>query len=142
MGFPGATLLTNAQLLELPCDLLVPAALENQITEANAERIQARVVLELANGPTTPEADDVLLQRGIVVIPDILANAGGVIVSTFEWEQNLLQQHWSEKDVLHKLQKVLSTEATMVWQYAKKYSTDLRRAAFILALERLDTSKG
>ena len=137
VGFPGATLLTNRQLLELSCDLLVPAALENQITEANAQNIQARVIVELANGPTTPEADDILWGRGISVIPDILANAGGVVVSTFEWEQNLQGQHWSEKDVLARLQKVLSTEALEVWQYAQKYTTDLRRGAFILALERL-----
>src|SRR3990167_8262339 len=102
-GFPGAKKVTNEGILELPADVLIPAALENQITGENVGRINTRVILELANGPTTPEADDALFARGIQVIPDILANAGGVVVSTFEWEQNLKGEHWSEKEVLDKL---------------------------------------
>ena len=136
-GFPGSSSLTNAELLELPCDLLIPAALENQITEQNADRIQARVVLELANGPITPEADDLLFQRGIQVIPDILANAGGVTVSCFEWEQNRSGTHLSEAEVSKKLSMVMRAAAHQVWHTAHTYKTDLRRAAFIVALERL-----
>ena len=136
-GFPEATQISNAALLELPCDVLIPAALEHQITKLNADRIQANVVLELANGPTTPEADDILFAKGTVVIPDILANAGGVVVSTFEWEQNLTGEHWTEEDVFQKLEKLLSKEAANIWQRAQELKTDVRRAAFIVALERL-----
>lgn len=137
-GFPGVRQVTNAELLTAAADVLVPAALENQITEHNANDIQAAVVLELANGPTTPEADDLLLARGIRVIPDILANAGGVIVSTFEWEQNLRSEHWSEAQVYEKLQHIMRDEAHNLWARAEELGTDLRRAAFIIALERLE----
>ncbi len=136
-GRPSAREISNAELLELSCDVLVPSALENQITKENAPRIKAKVVLELANGPTTPEADDILFARGIPVIPDILANAGGVIVSTFEWEQNLKGEHWAESAVFTKLRNILSKEAGGVWQRAQALKTDLRRAAFVVALERL-----
>ncbi len=139
-GFPGAHNIPNERLLELSCDVLVPAALENQLTASNAPSIKARMVLELANGPTTPEADDILFARGIPVIPDILANAGGVIVSTFEWEQNLKKQHWSEKKVFEKLQAILRREALGIAAKAKRLKTDLRRAAFLVALERLEVA--
>ena len=135
-GFPARTI-SNAELLELECDVLVPAALENQITAENAPRIKARMVLELANGPTTPEADDILLAKGIMVVPDILANAGGVAVSTFEWEQNLKNERWGEKEVVEKLRTQLSPEALNVHARADLLHTDLRRAAFIVALERI-----
>ncbi len=137
-GFPGAKQISNDKLLELPCDVLIPAALENQITKKNAKKIKAKVVLELANGPTSTEADDFLFKKGISVVPDILANAGGVVVSTFEWEQNLKGEHWTEKDVLGRLRKLLERESKNVWDKSKKLKTDLRRAAFTLALERLD----
>ncbi len=139
-GFPGAQELSNKDLLELPCDVLIPAALENQITQENAGKIQAKVVLELANGPTSTEADDILFKKGIAVIPDILANAGGVVVSTYEWEQNLKGEHWSEKDVLDKLRVLLTQESNNVWERSVKLKTDLRRAAFALALERLEAA--
>ena len=138
--FPDAKQVSNEKLLELSCDVLIPAALENQITASNAGRIKARVVLELANGPTSTEADDLLFKKGIHVVPDILANAGGVVVSTYEWEQNLKNEHWSEKEVLGKLQKLLEREAENVWQTSKKLKTDLRRAAFAVALERLEAA--
>jgi glutamate dehydrogenase/leucine dehydrogenase len=117
--------------------VLVPAALESQITGVNGSKIQTRLVLELANGPTTPEADDILFARGIHVIPDILANAGGVTVSTFEWEQNLKGEHWSEVDVNSRLEKIMHAEASNVYEKSKALHTDMRRAAFIVAMERL-----
>jgi len=118
--------------------VLIPAALENQITKKNAKNIKAKVVLELANGPTSTEADDILFKKGIAVIPDILANSGGVVVSTYEWEQNLKGEHWSEKEVLKKLRTLLARESKNVYDRSKKLKTDLRRAAFALALERLE----
>jgi len=138
VGFPGAREITNAELLELSCDVLIPAALENQITSENAARIHAQMILELANGPTTPEADDQLFGRGIAVVPDILANAGGVVVSTFEWEQNLADTHWSEEEVNTKLGELLTRESLAVMRRARELSTDLRRGAYALALDRLE----
>ncbi len=140
IGFSGAQTFDGETLLEEPCDLLIPAALENQITQDNAERIKAKVVLELANGPTTPEADDLLFARGIPVVPDILANAGGVTVSTFEWEQNLKKEHWSEQDVFDKLKMIMDREALAIADRATQLNTDLRRAAFVIALERIQTA--
>lgn len=136
--FPDAEPISNEKLLELPCDVLIPAALENQLTKENAADVRAKVVLELANGPTSTEADDILFGRGIMVIPDILANSGGVVVSTYEWEQNLKNEHWDEKDVLDKLRALLTRESGNVWERSVKLKTDLRRAAFALALERLE----
>jgi glutamate dehydrogenase/leucine dehydrogenase len=136
--FPGGEIIENSDLLELECDLLIPAALENQITAENAPRIKAKAVLELANGPTTPEADDILFKKGIGIVPDILANSGGVVVSTFEWEQNLKGEHWSEMDVFARLKELLDRESHNVAQKADALHTDLRRGAFALALERLE----
>lgn len=133
--------ITNQELLELPVDVLVPAALENQITKDNAAKINAKVVLELANGPTTPDADDILFARGTPVIPDVLANSGGVVVSTFEWEQNLKGEHWSEADVNKKLKEILEREAKTIAGCAAELKTDLRRAAFIVALKRLEEAQ-
>jgi glutamate dehydrogenase/leucine dehydrogenase len=137
-GFPGSKSITNEELLELPCDVLIPAALENQITEKNAKNIKAKLIVELANGPTTPEADDILFQRGIPVVPDILANAGGVTVSTFEWEQNLKSEHWTEQQVHEKLNKIMEEETELIYNRSKELNTDLRRTAFIVALERIE----
>ncbi|MDP2631516.1 MAG: Glu/Leu/Phe/Val dehydrogenase [Candidatus Uhrbacteria bacterium] len=141
LDFEGAENITNEQLLELECGVLVPAALENVITEENAARIKAKVVLELANGPTTPEADDILFEKGVQVVPDVLANSGGVTVSYFEWDQNMKGEHWSEEDVDAKLKELMHGAAEEVWARKLKYSTDLRRGAFILALERLDSAR-
>lgn len=137
-GFPGSRKITNEELLTTECDVLIPAAMESQITEKNAHNIKAKLVMELANGPTTPEADDILFERGIPVIPDILANAGGVTVSTFEWEQNLKGEHWSEVDVFAKLKIIMEREALEIFEKAQLLKTDLRRAAFIVALERIE----
>ncbi len=136
-GFPDAKEISNAELLELNVDFLVPAALENQITGDNAPKISAKMILELANGPTTPEADEILHERGIAVVPDILANAGGVVVSTFEWEQNLAKENWSEEKVLEKLKETLVPQAELIWQKAEAAKIPLRVAAFVVALERL-----
>lgn len=141
-GFPGSRTVTNAELLEVECDVLIPAALENQITGENAERVRAKVVLELANGPTTPEADEILYKRGIPVVPDILANAGGVTVSTFEWEQNLKNEKWTEEQVFEKLTKIMEQEALTIFEKSVELKTDLRRAAFVVALERLEKAMG
>ena len=138
VGFNGSKTITNDELLELKCDVLIPSALENQITEKNANNIKAKVVIELANGPTTTLADDILFSKGIAVIPDILANAGGVTVSTFEWEQNLKNEHWSEEKVLEKLKTIMDTQSDIVFDKAKSLNTDMRRAAFIVALERIE----
>ncbi len=138
-GFPESTNLTNEELLEVECDVLVPAAFENQITDANAPKVHTKAILELANGPITPEADEILFKKGIPIMPDVLANSGGVTVSCFEWEQNLKGEHWSEKEVFDKLLIMMNDAAQKVFENGKKYSTDLRRGAFILALERIES---
>ena len=135
--FPGAKSITNEELLELPCDLLIPAAFENVINEKNADKIKAKAIMELANGPITPEADEILFQKGIPVIPDILANSGGVTVSYFEWDQNLKSEHWSEKEVFEKLKPMMQDASREILKRSREYNTDLRRGAFILALERI-----
>jgi len=141
-GFPGSRTVTNMELLELECDVLIPAALENQITIDNAKNIKAKFILELANGPITPEADEILFAKNIPVVPDILANSGGVTVSTFEWEQNLKGEHWSEADVFAKLKEVLDRESMVVYEKSISAKTDIRRAAFIVALERIAKAMG
>lgn len=129
--------ITNAEMLELPCDFLVPAALGNQITSENAERIQARVVIEGANGPTTPEADRILNEAGVFLVPDILANAGGVIVSYFEWVQDLQSFFWSEDEVNQKLERVLISAFDEVVHTAKTRKVDMRTAAYIIGVGRV-----
>lgn len=136
-NFEGSENISNKDLLELECGLLVPAALGGVITKENAGRIRGKVILELANGPVTPEADDILFEKGIHVIPDILANAGGVTVSYFEWEQNVKDEHWDESEVENRLKSIMIEAARAVLERKEKYGVDFRRAAFILALERL-----
>lgn len=136
-GFPDSKEITNEELLALQCDVLIPAAFENQITDKNANYINAKVIVELANGPTMPEADEILFKKRITIIPDILANSGGVTVSCFEWEQNLKGEHWSEKEVFEKLNALLTESSKKIVKIAKELNTDLRRGAFILALERI-----
>ncbi len=136
-GYAGSKKITNEELLALPVDILVPAALENQITAANADAVKAKLIVELANGPTTPEADAVLFKKGIVVAPDILANAGGVTVSYFEQAQNASNYYWSEAEVLEKLKKIMVEAFDSVWEKKEKYAVDLRTAAFVLAVERV-----
>ena len=129
--------ITNAELLELEVDVLAPCALENQITSENADRIKAKVVAEGANGPTTPEADEILFKKGIVVIPDILANSGGVVVSYFEWVQNLQSYYWSFEEVQQKEDALLSGAFEDVWALADEYKVDLRNAAYMKSIERI-----
>ena len=136
-GFGDSKDITNEELLETECDLLIPAAFENQITSANADKVKAKAILELANGPIAPEADEILFSKNIPIVPDILANSGGVTVSYFEWDQNLKGEHWSEKEVFDKLQPMLDDSAKKILAKAKESNTDLRRGAFILALERI-----
>jgi len=136
-AFPGGKPVTNAQLLELPVDILVPAALENQITGDNAERIQAKIVAEAANGPTTPEADDILFARGRVVIPDILANAGGVTVSYFEWVQDFNTFFWDDDEVDRRLEAYMKRAYTSTAEKAAHHKCSLRGGAYVLAVQRV-----
>ncbi|HUT93209.1 MAG TPA: Glu/Leu/Phe/Val dehydrogenase [Thermoguttaceae bacterium] len=131
---------TNEELLELDCDLLVPAALENQITADNVDRIRAPVILEMANGPTTSRADAVLAERGVLVVPDILANAGGVTVSYFEWAQNRQGYYWSVDDVHRRLHRIMAREFAAVYDFAAQHAIDLRTAAYAHALNRIGTA--
>ena len=128
---------SNEELLELNVDVLVPAALENQITVANAKQIKAQVILELANGPTTPEADEILNKKGVLIVPDILANAGGVTVSYFEQVQNAMNYYWEETEVLDKMKKIMVDSFEAVWETKEKYNIPMRTAAFVLAVERI-----
>lgn len=136
-NFPGAENISNAEMLELPCELLIPAAFENVLTKSNADKIKARAILELANGPTTPEADKILRKRRIPAIPDILANSGGVVVSYFEWKQNLESERWTKKRVLGKLKLVMESASLEILKKSSKAKTTLRMGAFLLALENL-----
>ncbi len=137
-GFTGGTEITNAELLTCQCDVLVPAALQNVITEENAPKIQAKLIVEGANGPTTPEADPILNDKKIICVPDILANAGGVTVSYFEWVQNKAGYYWTEEEVntKHDLKMEIAFEA--VWNNANQFKTGMRIAAYITALQKIE----
>jgi glutamate dehydrogenase (NAD(P)+) len=136
-GFPGSTDVSNAAVLEVDCDILIPAALENQITPRNAGSIKAKIVAEAANGPTTPEADRILYDNGVFMIPDILCNAGGVTVSYFEWVQDLNRDHWSEKVVNEKLHSIMTRSFAETLEIAHREDVDMRTAAYLLAVERV-----
>jgi len=136
-GFPGARDVTNAELLTIECDILVPAALENQIRADNAPDIRTRLIAEAANGPTTPDADRILHDRGIFVIPDILCNAGGVTVSYFEWVQDLNRDHWSETIVNEKLREIMVRAFDEVYAMHDRSDCDMRTAAYLVAVERV-----
>ena len=141
-GFPEGEPMTNEQLLVLPCDILVPAALERQITGANAAKIQCRILAEAANGPTTPEADEILNQRAeIFVIPDILCNAGGVVVSYFEWVQDLQSFFWGETEVVDKLFRILENAYTQIVTLSRKQKLPMRMAALSLGVKRVQEAK-
>ena len=141
-GFPSAEPISNEQLLLLPSDILVPAALERQITAANAGKIQCRILAEAANGPTTPDADEILLQRPeIFIIPDILCNAGGVIVSYFEWVQDLQSFFWGETEITDKLFRILESSWTRVLNQSRKQNTSMRTAALGVGISRVFEAK-
>ena len=137
VGYPHADSLTNGDLLELNVDVLVPAALEGQITRENADRIQARVIAEGANGPTTPEADRILEDKGVLIIPDILCNAGGVVVSYFEWVQDLQAFSWDESEIRHQMKRKLLGSLDDVLAITLQTGCDLRTAAYTIAIQRI-----
>ena len=133
--------ITNEELLELETTLLVPAALENQIHKDNADRIRAKVIVEAANGPTSIEADEILQKKGIVLVPDILANAGGVVVSYFEWVQNIQSVSWSEEHVNEQLKAIMDQAFKAVWDISKEKDTTLRTGAYLIAVKRVVDAK-
>ena len=137
----GTTHISNKELLELPVTVLVPAALENQINAGNAGKIQAKLIVEAANGPTTSEADEILAKRGIEVVPDILANAGGVVVSYFEWVQNIQSVSWTEDEVNKKLKDIMDAAFESVWDLTQEKHTTLRMGAYLIALKRVVDAK-
>ncbi len=142
VGFAGADAVTNDALLELPCDILVPAALERQITEKNAAKIKCKILAEGANGPTTPEADAILNERGdVFIIPDILCNAGGVVVSYFEWVQDLQSFFWNESEVMDKLFRILEGAFTQTLNMSRKQRISMRFAALSLGIKRVQEAK-
>jgi glutamate dehydrogenase (NAD(P)+) len=136
-GFPGTTDITNREILEVDCNILIPAALENQITERNAGNIKAKIIAEAANGPTTPEADQILFKNWKFMIPDILCNAGGVTVSYFEWVQDLNRDHWSEQVVNAKLKEIMVKAFQETLAIARREQVDMRTAAYLLAVQRV-----
>ena len=137
LDYPAAEAIANADFWGVDCEILLPAALEKQITEANADRIKARLIVEGANGPTTPLAEDILLGKGCTVLPDVLANAGGVTVSYFEWVQNASSFFWTEKDINDRLDRVLSEAFEGIWQVAASRRVNLRTATYITACSRV-----
>ncbi|GAG59775.1 unnamed protein product, partial [marine sediment metagenome] len=137
INFPNAKPISNEKLLELEVDILIPAALENVITGKNAPNIKAKIVAELANGPTTPEADDILYKNGVHVIPDFLCNAGGVTVSYFEMVQNFYMYYWSEKEVHERLKNKMTTAYSSVLNASKEYNANMRQAAYVVAVKRV-----
>jgi glutamate dehydrogenase (NAD(P)+) len=137
VDYPGADSITNEELLEVDCSILIPAAMENQITQRNADRIKADIIAEGANGPTTPAADEVLFERGKYHLPDILANAGGVTVSYFEWVQGLERYFWTEEEVNSKLKGIMDRAFDEVWEMAQKEKVTMRMASYIVAVRRV-----
>jgi glutamate dehydrogenase (NAD(P)+) len=137
LGYPGSEQVSNAELLELECEILVPAALENQITERNAKRIGARIIAEAANGPTTPEADAILHDRGVFMIPDILCNAGGVTVSYFEWVQDMQSFFWTEERINASLKEIMDRAFRSVHGMSEQHDVDMRTAAYMVAVARV-----
>jgi glutamate dehydrogenase (NAD(P)+) len=137
VGFPGAEPISNTDLLEQACDVLVPAAVESQIHEGNADRVKASLIVEGANGPTTSEADVILYERGVQVVPDILANAGGVVVSYFEWVQDLQYHFWRETEVISRLQEIMTRSFDRIWEVAGREGISLRAAALMEGIGRV-----
>ncbi len=137
INYPGSENITNEELLELECDILVPAALEDQITKDNADKVKAKMVAELANGPTTPEADKILHKNGVFLVPDILTNAGGVTVSYFEWVQGRTGLWWTEEEVYDRLERIMVKSFNDILEIAKRHDIDMRTADYVLAVSRV-----
>jgi glutamate dehydrogenase/leucine dehydrogenase len=133
----GSEKITNQELLELDCDILIPAAIENQITKFNADNIKAKLIAEGANGPTTPRASEILQEKGIFQIPDILGNSGGVTVSYFEWVQNLHREHWSREEVNQKLKEIMVKAFSEVYDMATRLEDNMKAAAITLGVKRV-----
>jgi len=136
-GFPTAEVVQADEFWGLPCDILIPAALEGQLTRDNANRVQAKMVIEGANGPTTPEADDILHDKGVLVVPDVIANAGGVTVSYFEWVQDFSSFFWTEDEINARLVRIMQDAFAAIWQVAQEHQVSLRTATFIVACKRI-----
>lgn len=136
-GYKGGKLITNAELLELPVEILAPCALENQITASNASNIKAKLIVEGANGPTTAGADEILNKKGVIVIPDILANGGGVTVSYFEWVQNRTGYYYSEEEINKRADRWMKQAFANVWSVSTKHKISMRIAAYVFALEKV-----
>jgi glutamate dehydrogenase (NAD(P)+) len=137
VNYPDTEPITNTELLEMPCDLLIPAALENQLTAETAPRVRAKLVVEGANGPTTPEADRILKEKGVFLVPDVLANAGGVTVSYFEWVQDLQSFFWTEEEINARLKRIMDESFEAVWAITQERHVDMRTAAYFLAISRV-----
>jgi glutamate dehydrogenase (NAD(P)+) len=136
-GFPGADVIDNESFWDVDCDILIPAALEGQLTSARAQRIKAKLVIEGANGPTTPEADDILQDRGVLILPDVIANAGGVTVSYFEWVQDFSSFFWTEEEINARLVRIMKEAFNAVWEVSQKHKVSLRTGTFIVACTRI-----
>jgi len=137
VGYEGGQTVTNQELLEMDCDVLIPAAIEGQLTARNADRVKASMIVEAANGPTTPEADDIFHERGILVVPDILANAGGVTVSYFEWVQDIQAYYWTEDEVNDRLRQIMEKAYVDVLTLAEDRKVSMRTAATMLGVGRV-----
>jgi glutamate dehydrogenase (NAD(P)+) len=140
-GFKGSEPITPAEFWGCQCDILIPAALESQLTKDNAGKVKARMVIEGANGPTTPEADDILQDQGELVVPDVIANAGGVTVSYFEWVQDFSSFFWSEDEINQRLVRIMKEAFAAVWHTAQQHQVSLRTATFIVACTRILTAR-
>jgi glutamate dehydrogenase/leucine dehydrogenase len=137
IGYPGSKKVTTEELLTTPCDVLVPAALENQITPQIARKIKCKIIAEAANGPTTPDADDILFKNKIMIIPDILANSGGVCISYLEWVQNLQRYYWTFNEVASKMENHIVRGFNDTYALSKKHNVDMRKASMVLAVGRV-----